>query len=371
LSQSVLRGLAWLAASQSRNGGWSQGEESSYMGGSMEELKDKPNVADTCIAALALMRAGSTAKSGPYARNVAAAVGFVCSQIEKAPPQGLSITSINGTRVQMKLGQYIDTFLAALFLAEVKGSMPDAKGERRLGAALQRTLVKVQQNQRNDGTWDDQGWAPVIGQNFASKALNRAAQRGVAVKPEVLDRAARYSQGQFDAKTGGFGSAGSAGVALYSASANLGAMHQAEITQRRDEAQLRVKVKAGKTESERKEAARSLRRIETDRKGYQAAQKAVIDKLTDKGFVAGFGSNGGEEFLSYNTIGESLVEKGGPEWVSWDQRITANLQRVQNNDGTWTGHHCITGRTFCTAAALLVLTVDRASVTLGDAVKRR
>ena len=33
---------------------------------------------------------------------------------------------------------------------------------------------------------------------------------------------------------------------------------------------------------------------------------------------------------------------------------------VQNGDGSWTGHHCITGRTFCTAAALLVLMSDRA-----------
>jgi hypothetical protein len=28
---------------------------------------------------------------------------------------------------------------------------------------------------------------------------------------------------------------------------------------------------------------------------------------------------------------------------------------VQNGDGSWTGHHCITSRTFCTAAAVLVL----------------
>ena len=37
-----------------------------------------------------------------------------------------------------------------------------------------------------------------------------------------------------------------------------------------------------------------------------------------------------------------------------------NMERIQNADGSWSGHHCITGRTFCTAAALLVLVVDRA-----------
>jgi hypothetical protein len=29
--------------------------------------------------------------------------------------------------------------------------------------------------------------------------------------------------------------------------------------------------------------------------------------------------------------------------------------RVQNRDGSWSGHHCITARSFCTSAALLTL----------------
>ena len=37
--------------------------------------------------------------------------------------------------------------------------------------------------------------------------------------------------------------------------------------------------------------------------------------------------------------------------------------KVQNEDGSWTGHHCITGRTFCTAAALLVMMGDRTPAT--------
>ena len=40
--------------------------------------------------------------------------------------------------------------------------------------------------------------------------------------------------------------------------------------------------------------------------------------------------------------------------------MTENLERMQNADGSWAGHHCITGRTFCTATALLVLMGDRA-----------
>jgi hypothetical protein len=84
------------------------------------------------------------------------------------------------------------------------------------------------------------------------------------------------------------------------------------------------------------------------------------EQLKSAGFVRGFGSNGGEEFLSYLHISESLLSKGGKEWEDWDRKMTENLERVQNADGSWAGNHCITGRTFCTATALLVLLGDRA-----------
>jgi hypothetical protein len=61
-------------------------------------------------------------------------------------------------------------------------------------------------------------------------------------------------------------------------------------------------------------------------------------------------------------IAEMLVVKGGDEWEKWDKSMATNLGRVQNQDGSWSGDHCITGRTFCTSAALLTLMADRAPV---------
>ena len=78
-------------------------------------------------------------------------------------------------------------------------------------------------------------------------------------------------------------------------------------------------------------------------------------QLADQRFVSGFGSNGGEEFLSYMNISESLLAEGGPEWEAWDKSMVRNLEHVQNKDGSWAGHHCITSRTFCTAASVLCL----------------
>ncbi|MEE9131778.1 MAG: hypothetical protein V3T84_17335, partial [Phycisphaerales bacterium] len=52
----------------------------------------------------------------------------------------------------------------------------------------------------------------------------------------------------------------------------------------------------------------------------------------------------------------------GDDWAKWDGGITQNLNRIQNADGSWSGHHCITGKTFCTSTALLSLMVDRTPV---------
>jgi hypothetical protein len=105
--------------------------------------------------------------------------------------------------------------------------------------------------------------------------------------------------------------------------------------------------------------------IEETRKVNEQAMQATVKRLSDDGFVSGFGNNGGEEFLSYMNISESLVTKGGKDWEKWDREISANLNRVQNADGSWSGHHCITGRTFVTSTALLVLTADRLGANQG------
>src|SRR4029453_9693194 len=78
-------------------------------------------------------------------------------------------------------------------------------------------------------------------------------------------------------------------------------------------------------------------------------------------YVAGFGNNGGEEFLSYLNLGESMGERGGKDWEDWRAKMQSTLCSAQNEDGSWAGQHCITGRTFCTSSALLTLLVDRTS----------
>ena len=371
LSEHVQRGTKWLVEHQLKKGAWGQGEESVHMGGG-SQMKDVPSVADTCMAALALIRAGNTPTQGECATNVRHAVAFVCGAIEESDQDSLYITPTRGTRVQSKLGPYIDTFAAAMLLPEVKNQMPDEAGKKRVAAALDKLLAKIQKNQLADGTWGGQGWATTIQQGLAVKGLNRAAQYGASVDETIRARAEGQARQSFDKASGKFKDEGSAGVQLYSAGSNLGSVSESVKTNNQRKGRLEQRLASPMaTAGEKAEARATLDRYKSADKDLQDAQSAVIARLDDKQFVAGFGSNGGEEFLSYMNIGESLVVKGGDAWKSWDKSISQNLNRVQNSDGSWSGHHCITGRTFCTAAALLVLMVDRSPQPISEKMKRR
>ena len=370
LSEQVRKGLAWLAEHQLSSGAWGQGEEAQRMGGG-EALRDTPSVADTCIAALAMIRAGNTPEKGDFRDAVRKAVEYVCSEVEKSDKDSIYVTETRGTRAQGKLGPYIDTFMASMLLAEVQDRMPDEAGKKRVADALDKVVAKIQKNQRKDGTWSDQGWAAALSQGIAVKGLNRAAQAGREVSDLALERAADYAASQFDRPSGSFSKEGSAGVELYSAGANLSSLAESNNTNVQTEPELRERAQTAASPAARAEAAGKLARIESTRRDLDDARQAVIRRLDDKAFIAGFGSNGGEEFLSYMNIGESLVVQGGNDWKTWDTSITENLNRIQNKDGSWTGHHCITGRTFCTAAALLVLMVDRAPVPVAAQMGRR
>jgi Squalene-hopene cyclase C-terminal domain len=392
LSPSVKKGLDWLVEHQLPSGGWGEGEESPSMGANAQHasLRDTPNVADTSIAVLALIRSGSTPREGPYRGAIVKGVGYVRSQVEESDAQSLAVTTVRGTRVQQKLGPNIDTFLASMLLAEVKGRMPDDASEKAVDLALHKVVGKIERHQKQDGSFEGRGWAPILAQAMSGKGINRARQAGAEVSDKTLAQAQNGARLAFEASSrpamasarvvggrestfatysysppgagmmGGMG--GAAGVELYSRAASVGVLQDSVNTQKAEARQLREKLAESKDPKERVEAEKKLAVIADGEQVQQKAQEAVVARLADKQFVAGFGSNGGEEFLSYMNLAESLVVKGGDEWKRWDAQMTENLNRVQNGDGSWSGHHCITGRSFCTSTALLVLMADRTPV---------
>src|SRR5258706_1779298 len=110
----VDKGVKWVVSVQGKDGGWGQdGGETSYIRQG-ERLESNGNdLANTAVAAEALLHAGNTPTSGEYRENLQRAVRFILERVEKSPSDGLSITNLTGTQIQRKLGPYIDTFLTS------------------------------------------------------------------------------------------------------------------------------------------------------------------------------------------------------------------------------------------------------------------
>jgi hypothetical protein len=362
LTDGESRAIAYLVAQQNKDGSWSQGEESQYMRSVGQGNGDIHNVADTCMAAMALLRAGNLPDHGKYADNLARAADYVCGNIEQADENSLFITTVRGTRVQYKLGQYVDTFLASMFLPEMKGHMKSPDENERVATALRKVVHKIEKNQGADGQFANGGWAPIHSQSMAMQGLNSAAASGIPVSPKALSIANAYAQKGFDETTRSFGAAGSAGVPLYSAAATLGALQSSIDHGKTIRHQLAQVAESPSAPMPQKlEAKKAIADYDVSEREQAAALSAVRSKLNDKQFVSGFGCNGGEEFLSYLQISQSLIANKSKDWDDWNKNVSSNLYRVQNQDGSWMGQHCITSRTFCTATALQVLLADRAT----------
>lgn len=365
LSKSVNRGLAWLASHELDAGGWGQGDEAKQLRANEPKL-GIANVADTSMALLAFIRAGHTPAAGEHKVAVERGFGYVMSQIEASDNDSLYVSSVRGTRVQGKIGQYVDTFSALMVLTEAKGKMKDPASNARLDAALKKVVRKVEKNQRDNGSWDDKGWAPVLSQALAAKGMNRAAQGGAQVSKQVLQRI------EAQAKGGQMSVSGSAGIGLYGEAASSANIRDDAETKKSKASSLKQKAAQPKKPQPlsqspdvptKAEIAAADAEASAATKDAVVKERALVARLQDPRFVQGFGNNGGEEYLSYLLISETLVQSGGEEWNRWDGAITKLVDKVQNEDGSWVGHHCITGRTFNTAVALLVLLGDRTPAT--------
>ena len=226
--------------------------------------------------------------------------------------------------------------------------MGDAQANLRVRHSLEKCVAKIEKNQLKDGSWNVAGgWAPILGTSLASQSLYAAKAKGVAVAQMAMVRADAYYHGDCRAARGSGrfrGAVRDAGAGVFG-----GLAAHAEVSA----------VSAGVPLYKRAQEMEQLSRTEADRKKNAPAINAIEKELSDPRFVAGFGSIGGEEFFSYLNISDSLHRAGGEPWRKWNREMTAKLLTMQNEDGTWAGHHCITGRVAVTSAAILMLMVDR------------
>ena len=373
VSIAVDKGVKWLVSVQGKDGGWGQdGGETSYVRQG-ERLESNGNdVANTAVVALALLSTGTTPVQGPNHQALQQAVSFILNHVDRSPTDGLAVTNLTGTQIQRKLGPYIDTFLTSKLLAELDGNMGDPQANARVRRCLEKCVAKIEKNQLKDGSWNIAGgWAPILGTSMASQSLYLAQGKGLAVHQMAMNRVDVYTKlsaaGPLPPAAMPASSAGrvAAGVGV-----GVGAGYGVDVTpapvmavSKSADAEVSA-VSAGVSLYKRAQELEQLTRTEKDRKENARQIADIKMQLSDPRFITGFGSIGGEEFFSYLNISDSLHRAGGPEWVRWNTDMKAKILKMQNEDGTWAGHHCITGRVAVTGAAILMLVADRENVVL-------
>lgn len=370
LPEFVQNGLAWLAEAQFDNGGWGAGSHANQ--GVRDPHAVQIDPATTAFSAMAFLRAGNTLTDGAYHANVGKALTYLLDLVEAYPEAGVKISNIGGTQPQAKLGQHVDVAMVAQFFTQVLPHTEHDNALRdRVAEALEVCVAKLARAQDADGSWNSRGgWAGVLQSAMANSALEMADDLGVSLDEAVLERSRDYQKGNLDAASGAVRTESAAGIALYSISSNQRATAREareakeKIEQGRRDGTLNLPVSVSEEEAVSEENLKKMGYDEDDARRLNEAyrqNKAAAKMMQDEQVLSGFGNNGGEEFLSYMMTSESLAGVGGEEWEAWYKKMNGRLSKIQNPDGSWSGHHCITSPVFCTAAVILTMTADRMS----------
>ncbi|MAZ71873.1 MAG: hypothetical protein CMC70_01880 [Flavobacteriaceae bacterium] len=356
---SVRDGLSWLSKAQLPNGGYGAGSHAAQHVRDPQAVQADP--ATTAMVAQSLVRSGITLKTGAYANNLKKAINYLLETVENSSKNDPYITTIRNTQIQSKLGQNIDAVLTAQFLSSLLDRNLKGIDTKRVNSALDICVAKIQAGTDVNGKQKGAGWAGVLQSGLANSALEAAQSVGAAVDETVLERARNYQKENYDDKNGNVKTEDGAGVMLYAVSGSVRA--SAKDARKAEEKLSKAKqhgkvpqnapvtvdnlIKSGYSEAE-------AINYNTSYNVYQAAKNtAQRDDVLN-----GFGNNGGEEFLSFLQTGESMVVNKDDDWKEWYDNMSGRILKIQNKDGSWNGHHCITSPVFCTATSVLLLTVE-------------
>lgn len=295
----VRRGFDWLDRVRFPRGGY------------RVDLAQAEDIGCTSMVGLALLADGSTPTKGPNRRKLQEIEKYLIKKVE-VMPQG-NITSKTNTQLQGKIGRQAHSFFALLFMTQIAGE--SHLRERTLESAKKLTEA-VTSSQLENGSWGQESWAPTLGTVMGWTSLRSSHFAGFDVGGSPDKTAEHLIQSM-----------------QVQAARHNHWMHELY----KNAAGIRV-LYAMKREDE-----------EIVKTSFRDVLKLV------QGGNTAFNQAGGEEYLAFHLITETMLQKGGEDWNTWFPEVRDKICSVQNHDGSWTGHHCITSRTFCTAAACLVL----------------
>lgn len=360
VEQSIEHALQWIVEAQLNSGGWGAGSHYS------QNIKDPHAVsadpATTSLVAMALLRTDNTPASGKYSVQLNKALNYLLAAVENSPENDLNITTEVHTQPQTKLGSNIDVVLTSQFLTNVLSHYEvNSQEYKRVKKCIEKCVAKIQRAQDSNGRMQNGGWAGVLQSALANNALETAYFKGAKVDTAALDKSREYQKSNYDAKSGNIATEDAAGIMLYSisstsrATANESRIAKEQIEKAKKEGKLAKDEEVTtdnlvKTGMSKNEAAKLATAYEINRAANAMAQEESV--------MSGFGNNGGEEFLSYLQTGEGMIMSKNTGWKKWYDNMGGRLLKIQNNDGSWNGHHCITSPVFCTATCLLILSVN-------------
>ena len=360
VQRAVDHGLTWIVEAQQTNGGWGAGSHQRQNIINPHDVETDP--ATTAMVAMAMLRSGTTLSAGDYSQNLRKALNHLLHAVETSQPGSPNITTQTGTQIQTKLGSNIDVILTSQFLSNIQPHLDHEPGlKARVKKCQDICVEKIQGAQDVNGSIAGSGWAGVLQSSFATNALEAAEANGTTVDKKALEKARKFQQNNYNTKTGDVNTDLGAGIVLYSVTGSVRA--SAKEARRVDEEVAKAK-REGKLSQNAAPSAENLQKIGFEKDdalqsatAYQVYQSAKVEAQRED-VMNGFGNNGGEEFLSYLQTGESMIINKDDSWENWYNNVSGRLLKIQNNDGSWQGHHCITSPVFCTATCLLILSVN-------------
>lgn len=355
---SIKKGLEWMDKAQAPDGGWGAGTHA------RQDILDPHAVtsdpATTALVAMSLLRTDNDLEKGTYSKNLNKSLEFLLKTTESCPDNQQYLTTLTNTQPQIKLGRNIDVILTAQFFTNIlRYNLNDDAMKKRIEKALDKCVSRIQQGQDKDGSWRDGGWAPVLQSALANNALESAGDVGRKVDSAILNRGYKYQNSNFDVTTNSVVTGKAAGVMLYglSSTTRASAKESRRAKDLIDKAKREGKIKDDKVTEENLRAAGAGAADAKELVTAYSINKASQQQAQREDVLSGFGNNGGEEFMSFLMTGESLMMQGGDDWKKWYDATTGKLVNIQNQDGSWNGHHCITSPVFCTATCLLILSI--------------
>lgn len=366
VDKGIRQALSWVVKAQHNDGGWGAGTHSFQ--GEMNPHAVPSDAATTAMVGLALLRCGNSPQGGTYTQQLNKAAVYLMEVVEETASGAANIGNAEGTQPQAKLGQNIDVVLTSQFLTNLLAFYAEGDARHnRTKSCVEKCVKMIERNTGDNGSVSGGSWAGVLQSSFAVNALQSAQDAGVSVEAPVLEKAEDYQMKAINIEDQSVRTDDAAGVVLYSVTSTAR-------SSARDAREAKIALKKAKEEGKLKEGEKvnteNLMKAgysETEalklNTAYQVNQAATSQSLKGE-VISGFGNNGGEEFLSFLQTGEGMIMSHSTEWKNWYSQTCDMLLDIQNDDGSWSGHHCITSPVFCTATCLLVLGVANDAETL-------